>query len=91
MKIRPVHVFLPAISLVTLLVSCGPPAYHQDGERYVFVTFNTALPYWQEAEAGLDDAAKQMGVKAELVAAHLHLDKATLDALPREKTVLMPE
>lgn len=27
----------------------------------------------------------------ELVAAHLHLDKATLDALPKEKTVLMPE
>src|SRR5580693_3730603 len=27
----------------------------------------------------------------ELVAAHLHLDKATLDALPRGKTVLMPE
>jgi ribose transport system substrate-binding protein len=67
MKIRPVHVFLPAISLVALLVACGPPAYHQDGERYVFVAFNTALPYWQEAEAGLDDAAKQMGVKAELV------------------------
>ncbi|HXC48552.1 MAG TPA: cupin domain-containing protein [Candidatus Sulfotelmatobacter sp.] len=27
----------------------------------------------------------------ELVAAHLHLDRATLDALPREKTVVMPE
>src|SRR5580692_4079691 len=27
----------------------------------------------------------------ELVAAHLHLDRATLDALPREKTVTMPE
>src|SRR6201988_886097 len=27
----------------------------------------------------------------ELVAAHLHLDKATLDALPREKPVIMPE
>ena len=27
----------------------------------------------------------------ELVAAHLNLDKATLDALPREKTVFMPE
>jgi len=25
------------------------------------------LPYWQEAQAGLTDAAKQMGVKAELV------------------------
>jgi ribose transport system substrate-binding protein len=30
------------------------------------VAFNTGLPYWQEAEAGLNDAAKQMGVKAEL-------------------------
>jgi oxalate decarboxylase len=27
----------------------------------------------------------------QLVAAHLHLDKATLDALPREKPVIMPE
>jgi oxalate decarboxylase len=27
----------------------------------------------------------------ELVAAHLNLDKATLDALPREKTVIMPQ
>jgi oxalate decarboxylase len=26
----------------------------------------------------------------ELVAAHLHLDKATLDSLPRDKTVIMP-
>jgi oxalate decarboxylase len=26
-----------------------------------------------------------------LVAAHLNLDQATLDALPREKTVIMPE
>jgi oxalate decarboxylase len=27
----------------------------------------------------------------QLVAAHLHLDKATLDALPREKPLIMPE
>jgi oxalate decarboxylase len=27
----------------------------------------------------------------DLVAAHLHLGKATLDALPREKTIIMPE
>jgi ribose transport system substrate-binding protein len=66
MKIRLVHVLGPAISLAALLVACGPPAYHQEGERYIFVAFNTALPYWQEAEAGLNDAAKQMGVKAEL-------------------------
>jgi len=67
MKIRPVHVLLPVISLVSLVMGCGPAPYHQQEERYVFVAFNTALPYWQEAEAGLNDAAKQMGVKAELI------------------------
>jgi ribose transport system substrate-binding protein len=66
MKIRPVHILFPAISLAALLAACGPPPYHQPEERYVFVAFNTDLPYWQEAEAGLTDAAKQMGVKAEL-------------------------
>jgi len=47
------------------LASCQTP-YHEDGERYVFVATNVNLPYWQEAQAGLTDAAKQMGVKAEL-------------------------
>jgi ribose transport system substrate-binding protein len=66
MKIRRMHVLLPAILLSGLLLACQQP-YHQPEERYVFVAFNTGLPYWQEAEAGLNDAAKQMGVKAELV------------------------
>lgn len=66
MKRHPLRVLLPVTCLTSLLVSCGPPAYHQPEERYVFVAFNTGLPYWQEAEAGLTDAAKQMGVKAEL-------------------------
>jgi ribose transport system substrate-binding protein len=66
MKIRHAHVLLPAILLGSLLTACQQP-YHQPEERYVFVAFNTGLPYWQEAEAGLNDAAKQMGVKAELV------------------------
>jgi ribose transport system substrate-binding protein len=66
MKIRHAHVLLPAILLSGLLAACQQP-YHQPEERYVFVAFNTGLPYWQEAEAGLNDAAKQMGVKAELV------------------------
>jgi ribose transport system substrate-binding protein len=46
--------------------SCQTP-YHDDKERYVFVASNIHLPYWEEAQAGLLDAAKQMGVKAELV------------------------
>jgi ribose transport system substrate-binding protein len=66
MKRHPVPVLLTVIFAAGLLVSCGPPPYHQPEEHYVFVAFNTALPYWQEANAGLTDAAKQLGVKAEL-------------------------
>src|SRR5207237_3197371 len=64
MKSRFSKIF-PAILLMGLLVSCAPP-YHQKDERYIFVAFNTNLPYWQEAAAGLEDSAKQLGVKAEL-------------------------
>jgi len=46
---------------VAAIASC-----HEVEERYIFVGFNTGLPYWQEAEAGFKDAAKQMGVKVEL-------------------------
>jgi ribose transport system substrate-binding protein len=46
--------------------SCQTP-YHEDKERYVFVASNIHLPYWEEAQAGLRDVAKQMGVKAEMV------------------------
>ena len=47
------------------LASCGTESYHQKEERYVFVTTNANLPYWQEAEAGFQDAAKWLGVKVE--------------------------
>ena len=47
------------------MTSCQTP-YHEDGERYVFVASNVNIPYWQEAQAGLTDASKQMGVKAEM-------------------------
>jgi len=33
----------------------------------VFVSTNINLPYWREAEAGFLDAAKMLGVKAELI------------------------
>src|SRR6266487_2883445 len=65
MKLCRSQISLLAIFLTGWLASCQQP-YHQPEERYVFVAFNTSLPYWQEAEAGLNDAAKQMGVKAEL-------------------------
>src|SRR5215472_2584861 len=65
MRTRFVLVLLPVILFCAFLSSCQQP-YHEKEERYVFVAFSTGLPYWQEAEAGLADSAKQMGVKAEL-------------------------
>jgi ribose transport system substrate-binding protein len=64
MKAR-VALTLSMILFAGFLASCQKP-YHQETEHYVFVAFNTSLPYWQEAEAGLTDAATQMGIKAEL-------------------------
>lgn len=65
MKVSLTHVLFPLILVAGLLASCAP-LYHEKDERYVFVAFNTSLPYWQEAESGLTDSAKQLGVKAEL-------------------------
>ena len=48
-----------------LIVSCTKP-YHEENERYVFVATNINLSYWLNAEAGFLDAAKALGVKAEL-------------------------
>jgi serine/threonine protein kinase len=42
-------------------------SWHEREERYIFVAFSTRLPYWQEAEAGFKDAARQMGVKVEFM------------------------
>lgn len=50
----------------SILASCGK-ADHDAKERYVFVATNIGLPYWQQAQAGFLDAAKAVGVKAELV------------------------
>jgi ribose transport system substrate-binding protein len=65
MRVKGVGVFSSLVLAVVGVSSCQKP-YHEDGERYVFVASNVNLPYWQEAQAGLMDAAQQMGVKAEL-------------------------
>src|SRR2546430_5843166 len=64
MKSRFSKIF-PAILLMGLLVSCAPP-YHQKDERYIFVAFNTNLPYWQEAAAGLEGSARSEEHTSEL-------------------------
>ncbi|HUC53034.1 MAG TPA: substrate-binding domain-containing protein [Candidatus Cybelea sp.] len=55
------------ILLVAAVIgSCARP-YHEETERYIFVATNINLPYWQEAQAGFLDAARNLGVKAELI------------------------
>src|SRR5260221_11281838 len=68
MKSKKLGVIATILFCAIGLASCQTP-YHEDGERYVFVATNVNLPYWQEAHAGLTDAAKQMGGNAELVCA----------------------
>src|SRR5713101_4199107 len=52
--------------VAAVMGSCARP-YHEENEYYVFVSTNINLPYWQEAQAGFLDAAKALGVKAELI------------------------
>ncbi len=65
MKSNRVGVVVVSCLAMIGLASCQT-AYHEQEERYVFVASNVNLPYWQEAQAGLTDAAKQLGVKSEL-------------------------
>jgi ribose transport system substrate-binding protein len=62
MKLQPRRSYLVALPLA-LLASCAKPE-HQ-GERYVFISTNINIPYWQEAKAGFDDAGATIGVKTE--------------------------
>jgi len=48
---------------ISLLVGCSR---HDNNERYILVTVNSKLPYWQTAAAGLNKAAIQYGVKADV-------------------------
>src|SRR5690348_16573752 len=66
MRFKSMGVFAGLALGVIGFSSCQAP-YHEDKERYVFVASNIHLPYWEEAQAGLRDVAKQMGVKAEMV------------------------
>ncbi|MGC1483762.1 MAG: substrate-binding domain-containing protein [Candidatus Acidiferrum sp.] len=65
MKLHSRTIALSAVILGAALAACQEP-YHQKDEQYYLISANINLPYWQEAEAGLRDAAQVMGVKAEM-------------------------
>ena len=66
--------FLTPVVLLPLL-SCGG-SQHDVQEKYFFVSANTKVPYWQEAAAGFNHAAAQMGVHAEFVGPESYDPKA---------------
>jgi len=57
-----------------LLGACG--GRHDSTETYVLVTANTRIAYWQEAVQGLQAAAREMGVKWEMVGPETYDPKA---------------
>jgi ribose transport system substrate-binding protein len=74
---------LVTIAVALTLASCGPEPYHQPDERYVLISTNISLPYWQEAEAGMQDAAKALGVKAEFAGPDSFAPDQELDAFQK--------
>ena len=60
--------FLVAIILLAcmaMLIGCGRK--HDADEFYVMATANKAIPYWQTAASGFIEAARQAGVKSEVI------------------------
>lgn len=72
---------VPVAALLTL-TSCAPLP-HEPTEKYVLVTTNTKVPYWQSAFAGLNHAASEMKVKAEMVGPDTYDTKAEHDEFQR--------
>jgi ribose transport system substrate-binding protein len=61
------------------LLNCGSSA-HSPAESYFLIATNVKVPYWQQASAGLNKAAMQLGVRAELVGPDTYDPKAQHDA-----------
>lgn len=76
-----------AIASAAVLVGCALAAcqepYHQKEEMYYLIATNINLPYWQEAEAGLSDAASSMGVRAEMDGPATYSPQEELDAFQK--------
>ncbi|MGD0777119.1 MAG: substrate-binding domain-containing protein [Candidatus Solibacter sp.] len=70
-------VALVAVAM-SLLSACG--GRHEATEKYFLVAANTKIAYWQEAAEGLRAAAREMGVKVEMVGPETYDPKAEKEA-----------
>lgn len=71
---------LPA-ALLSLTGCAG--SEHSPTEKYILVSTNTKIPYWQSALAGLNHAAAEMRVKSEMDGPDGYDTKAEHDAFQR--------
>jgi len=67
---------------LTWLAGCGGSP-HASTEKYWLVATNIKIPYWQRAAAGLQQAAQQIAVKAEMVGPDSFDPKAEHEAFQR--------
>ncbi len=74
------HPGLFAVATLSLfLVNCSTPQHAVD-EKFVLISTNIAVPYWQEARAGLNRAGSQLGVKVDMAGPDTYDPKAERDA-----------
>ncbi len=67
-----------AMAAVLVAISCAPLP-HNPNETYILVAANTRIPYFQAAAAGLNRAATEMRVKADMVGPKRYDPKAERD------------
>ncbi|MEO8661775.1 MAG: substrate-binding domain-containing protein [Bryobacteraceae bacterium] len=72
-----------ACALFALTGCGGGKERHDVTEKYILVVANKKLSYWQSAAAGLMDAAKQMGVQAEVAGPDTYEPKEEVEAFAR--------
>lgn len=70
-----------SVCVLLLLASCA--GEHSPDERYYLVSVNIKVPYWQTAAAGLQRAAGEMRVHAELAGPDGYDPKAELEEFRR--------
>jgi ribose transport system substrate-binding protein len=70
-----------AICLAALVVPCLSCGGHDSDERYVFVSANLQVPYWQAAGAGFSKAAEQLKVRGDFVGPQNYDPRAEREAL----------
>jgi ribose transport system substrate-binding protein len=73
--------WLPGVGFLLLLAGCA--SQHSPDEKYYLVSVNLKVPYWQTANAGMQVAAREMRVQAEMAGPDNYDPKAELEEFRR--------